>query len=149
VSLHRSGPSFASTVLKAIRELERALPGLHVVGVDGDELVTASEIAARVRRSRESVRLLIAGDRGPGDFPPAVPWVTAGRTRLYEWAEVAEWLRRRGAEITEKTGSSFFVAALNGALAVRYRGRQLADLSEREALAEIVREDAELLGTHR
>jgi hypothetical protein len=149
VSLHRSGSSFAATVMQAIRDLERALPGLRVVSIDGDELVTASEIAARIHRTRESIRLLITGDRGPGDFPPAIPWVSAGKTRLYEWAEVVEWLKRHGEKKIAETRSSFFVAALNGALSVRYRATQLADRSERDAVAEIVREDADLLSTHR
>ncbi|MEK6272501.1 MAG: hypothetical protein AABM42_07625 [Actinomycetota bacterium] len=146
VSLHRTGPSFPKTLLNAIHGLEQALPGLKVVGLEGEELVTASEIAARIKRSRESVRLLIQGRRGPGEFPPAVPWLT-GRKRLYDWAEVVEWFVKKAGQPLKETGRSSFIAAVNGALAVRYRASELSEPGEREAVAEIVREDEKLFTT--
>ncbi|MQA75977.1 MAG: hypothetical protein GEU88_16865 [Solirubrobacterales bacterium] len=143
--LHRRGSSFGRTVIDAIRSLERALPGATVVAIAGDELVSASEIAARTGRTRESVRLLIGGRRGPGGFPPAASWVSTRRTRLYDWSEVASWFRSELGEDVPEDERAAFIAALNGALTVRHRAARLDRSSDREAVAEILREDAELL----
>lgn len=57
--------------------------------VEPDDLVTMSEIAERRGRSRESVRVLVAGRRGRGDFPAPVSHLRS-RSRLWRWPEVAE-----------------------------------------------------------
>jgi hypothetical protein len=56
-------------VVSAIEAVE-SVDGLEVLGVEPDELVWASEIAARTGRSRQSVDQLVKGQRGPGGFPP-------------------------------------------------------------------------------
>ncbi len=56
-----------------------------------EDLVTLKEIAARTRRTYESVRLLAAGRRGPGGFPG--PMSAQGWT-LYSWTQVSQWLTR-------------------------------------------------------
>lgn len=78
--------SFADALLTAIRQVEAL--GLGVVGLHNDDLVSMKEIAHRLGRSYESVRLLAAGQRGPGGFPAPVsdgPW------SLYSWTAVAVW----------------------------------------------------------
>jgi hypothetical protein len=144
-AFHRRAESFSAAVLIAIRQLEDALPRVRVIAVEGDELVTASEIARRTGRTRESVRLLVAGKRGPGGFPPPVPWVSAAQTRLFEWRDVAEWFARALGEDVGESEHSRFAAALNAALAIREHAALLTDPAERVAVAEILREDAELL----
>lgn len=79
--------NFADALVTAIRQIEAL--GLAVVGLHTDDLVTVKEIAQRTGRSYESVRLLAAGRRGPGGFPPPIsnePW------GLYSWIAVAMWL---------------------------------------------------------
>jgi hypothetical protein len=68
----RGAESFADAVFSAAKSLESAVPGARVVQLEPDDLVTMSEIAERVGRTRESVRLLIYGDRGPGGFRHAL-----------------------------------------------------------------------------
>ncbi len=85
-------PSFSAAVVSAIATAEAAVEGLRVVRVGPDEQVTASEIAVRTGRSRESIRLLYSGRRGPGFFPgPAA--LLSDNTHLWRWIDVAEWFR--------------------------------------------------------
>lgn len=58
------------------------------LGVHCEDLVSLRDIAQRVGRTYESVRLLAAGKRGPGGFPAPL---SAGQWALYSWAEVSAW----------------------------------------------------------
>ncbi|MGH2367187.1 MAG: helix-turn-helix transcriptional regulator [Chloroflexota bacterium] len=140
----RQAPSFAEAVGSAIRNVEAAVPGLHVVRVEPEELVSASEIAARTGRSRESVRLLIQARRGPGGFPPPVAWI-GGRRPLWRWTDVANWFFSCLRDERAATEQASFIAALNGALEVRSRIAYLAAESERAEVARVIAQDAELL----
>ena len=88
----REAESLADAVLSAIADVRSAgVLGLDVVRVEPDDLVTLGQVAARVGRSREGLRLYAAGSRGPGGFPAPVSGVR-GRSPLYRWSEVARWL---------------------------------------------------------
>src|ERR1700729_634605 len=54
----REAPTLRAAVLSAIADVEGAVPGLQVYRVEPEEYVTASEIAKRTGRSRESVSQL-------------------------------------------------------------------------------------------
>lgn len=79
-------------VFALVADLEDLDPGAVVVRLDQD-LVSISDIAARVDRSRESIRLLVDGKRGPGNFPRWVG-IVGDAIRVWPWATVAEWLQR-------------------------------------------------------
>lgn len=114
----RRAPSASDAILSAIAQLESAVPSVRVIRVEPDDLVSASDIAARLGRSRESVRLLIAGERGPGGFPAPLSHVKA-RGRLWRWAEVARWAHEAVGMGLPDTETAIFVAALNDALDLR------------------------------
>jgi hypothetical protein len=114
----RRAPSAPDAILSAIAQLESAVPSVRVIRVEPDDLVSASDIAARLGRSRESVRLLIAGDRGPGGFPAPLSHIKA-RGRLWRWAEVARWAQEGLGEELLDTETAILVAALNDALDLR------------------------------
>lgn len=118
----RQAGSFGEAVRSAIEQVE-SVPGLRVVRVEPDDLVTMSEIAARLGRSRESVRLLISGARGPGAFPPPVSHLKA-RSRLWRWSEVAAWAERAEQEVDVHAAST--IAAINAALTLRQAAAGLA-----------------------
>jgi hypothetical protein len=122
----REAPTLADAVFSAIHDLESSVPGLRVTRMESDELVTASVIARRTGRSRESIRLLAAGKRGPGDFPKPIDYVDAS-SRMWEWNEVARWFERYGGGEPEADGIPQFTRALNGVLEAR---RQLATLAQ-------------------
>lgn len=75
-----------AAITSALHDIESV--GLAVVGLRSDDLVSVKEIAARLNRTYESVRLLAAGKRGPGGFPTPL---SKGQWALHSWAEVAEW----------------------------------------------------------
>jgi hypothetical protein len=114
----REASSGPQAILSAIQQIESAVPTVRVIRVEPDDLVNASDIAARLGRSRESVRLLIAGERGPGGFPAPVSHLKV-RGRLWRWAEVARWVRLALRTEHPDTDAAIFVAALNDALDLR------------------------------
>jgi hypothetical protein len=86
----READSFPQALLSAIRDVEAAGVGAKVEHVEPDELVTMSEIARRLRLSREGVRKRVAGMRGPGNFPPPAGSLTQ-RSPLWHWTDVIRW----------------------------------------------------------
>ena len=125
----RSAATLADAVLEAVRELEGAGAGWRVVRVEPDELVSASAIARRLGRTRQSVAQLVAGRRGPGGFPPPAVWVD-GAARLWRWSDVAEWF---SVAVEHAPGvdrlAAEFLAMLNGELQARRHRERLAALA--------------------
>jgi hypothetical protein len=62
-----------------------------VSGVGQEDLVSMLDIAHRVKRTREAVRLWATGKRGPGDFPEPA-WRSRSGERFWSWPEVAQWV---------------------------------------------------------
>lgn len=110
----REAPSLGEALSSAIADVE-SVPGLRVRRVEPDDLVTMSEIAERLDRSRESVRLLIAGERGSGDFPAPVSHLRR-RNRLWRWSDVAAWA---GEADGDDLAKARLIAAVNAALELR------------------------------
>lgn len=119
---HRPAMTFAEAVLSALRDVE-SVPGLGVVRIEPDDLVTMAEIAERLGRTRESVRLIVSGERGKGDFPAPLSHLRS-RSRLWRWSEVAEWA---GAGSPEERQNARFTASLNAALELRRQRQELPD----------------------
>lgn len=127
----RSAATLADAVLGAIRDAEKA-SGWRVVRVEPDELVSASAIARRLGRTRQSVAQLVAGRRGPGGFPPPAVWVD-GAARLWRWSDVAQWF---SVAVAHSPGvdrlAAEFLAMLNGELQARRHRERLAALAAPE-----------------
>lgn len=143
----RSAPTFGEALRSAIRDVERAVSGLRVVRVEPEDFVTAADIAQRLGRSRESIRLLIRAERGPGYFPPPALWI-GGKRPIWRWSDVAEWCTRSldgGLASVGSIREAVFISAMNGALDVRRHGGALPEGTDRALLAEVVEEDARLL----
>ena len=135
----REAPTLGDAILSAIRNVESAKVGLTVLRVEPEDFVTAAAIAARTGRTRESVRLLIEGRRGPGGFPPPAVWLE-GRTRLWRWTDVSEWFM--GAFGTNPSPDSAMVAAINAWLELRRYGGSLAATTRRRDFASLIRDEA-------
>lgn len=84
-------PDLLHAALGALRDV--ASVGLEPVRLVHGDWVTLGDIAERVGRSREAVRLWSLGRTGPGGFPP--PQNVGADTLFYSWVEVATWLRER------------------------------------------------------
>jgi predicted DNA-binding transcriptional regulator AlpA len=109
----RQAGTLSEAIASAIGDIE-SVDGLRVVRVEPEDLVTAAEIAKRLGRSRESIRLLATGERGAG-FPTPVSHIRS-RNRLWRWAEVATWA---GKATPEELAAARVIAAANGALELR------------------------------
>jgi hypothetical protein len=111
----RDAPTLLDAVLSAITAVESAKIG-EVLHVDPDELVWASEIGERTGRSRQSIDLLVRGQRGPGDFP--LPASHATRNPLWRWSEVEAWFAAYEGRPVDRERSTV-IGTLNGALEAR------------------------------
>jgi predicted acylesterase/phospholipase RssA len=123
----REAASFRAAVFSAIRDLE-SVPGVLVLRIEPDDLVTMAEIAQRLERTRESVRLLAMGHRGQGTFPPPISHLRA-RSKLWRWSDVARWA---GLLSEEDERNTRLVGALNAALELRRLHGTLAAAEEEE-----------------
>ena len=85
----RKAASLEDAVISAVANVE-TIPGVDVLRLADAGLVSMADIAAQTGRTRESVRLLVTGERGPGGFPPPVT-DPRGRYRLWQSAEVGHW----------------------------------------------------------
>jgi len=116
----RQAKTFAEALASAVRDIQ-SVQGIRVVRIEPDDLVTASEIAERLGRTRESVRLLASGRRGGGTFPAPASHLRA-RGRLWRWADVLGWA---GASEGDHEAAQL-VAAVNAALELQTRKASLA-----------------------
>ncbi|MHB8719237.1 MAG: helix-turn-helix transcriptional regulator [Candidatus Dormibacteria bacterium] len=134
----RDAATIGDAVLSAIGDVERTVPDLMVLRVEPEEFVTASGIAARTGRTRESVRLWIEGRRGPGGFPAPVVWLE-GRTRLWKWTDVSQWLSEAMSQ--EFSADSAMLAAINAWLELRRYGGALAETRHAREFASMLGEE--------
>lgn len=133
----REAASFPIAVTSAIEQVESAIHGAMVRRVEPDDVVSASIIAERTGRSREGIRLLINGERGPGEFPVPMLWIDGGQ-RFWRWNDVVNWFDTKLGEAVQSRPHDRFIAALNVALELRNSAEQIADPEERYELGRIV-----------
>jgi predicted DNA-binding transcriptional regulator AlpA len=127
----RETTSFRAALKSALSDLTSAVSGLRIVRIAPEEFVTLSTIAERAGLSREYVRLLANQQRGPGGFPSPVAYADH-KTRLWHWADVAEWLQEHKKSKTRiDTEGADLVLAMNAALSYQRHARHLhkADLA--------------------
>ena len=122
VEFDREAAGLVEAVLSAVADIER-VDGVKVVRIADAGLVSMADIAARTGRTREGVRLLVTGARGPGGFPPPVT-DPRGRYRLWRWSDVEHWL---WASLGEETAGveDHALAAINASLELRHHGHWL------------------------
>lgn len=80
------------------------------------ELVSITDIAARVDMSRETVRLWVHGKRGPGGFPPPEATIggdARGGIKVWDWPRVNTWLQGLGLDDGHDVLTLAQVARLN------------------------------------
>jgi predicted DNA-binding transcriptional regulator AlpA len=129
----RIAPSLPDALAAALGELTDALPEATVIRVHEYDLASMSDIAARAGRTPESIRLLVNGKRGPGEFPPAAGDL-GGRMKVWRWADVAQWFEEALGQPLPDTSDSAFLQAFNDALEIRRLAGRL-DKSQRRAVA--------------
>ena len=130
IEFDREAAGLVEAVLSAVADVER-VAGVKVVRIADAGLVSMTDIAARTGRTREGVRLLVTGARGPGGFPAPVT-DPRSRYRLWRWSDVERWL---AAGLGEEPSSSddHVLAAINASLEIRLHRRWL-DADRRTSL---------------
>lgn len=124
IEVDREAVEFVRALVAAIEQVESV--GLEVERVEPDDYVYATEIAERMGRTRQSVDMLIRGERGSGDFPRPVSHA-GERNPLWRWSEVAAWF----ADYEKRTIDDRWLihlrslAAVNGLLEFRRHARGL------------------------
>jgi hypothetical protein len=136
LELDRRSSSLPRALGVAVAELLQTLPDVTVLRVEEDDLATMADIAKRSGRTPESIRLLVSGRRGPGGFPPAAGRIDA-RTKVWRWADVAEWFEQAIGEPLPGTSDSAFLQAFNSALEIRRLARRLGG-PQRRAIAAVL-----------
>jgi hypothetical protein len=129
----RRSTSLSRALAAGLDELLKALPEATVLRVEEDDLATMADIAKRSGRTPESIRLLVNGRRGPGGFPPAAGRLDA-RTKVWRWADVAQWFEELLGEPLPDTSDSAFLQAFNDALEIRRLLHRLGE-PQRQAVA--------------
>ena len=109
-----TAPCLAEAIMTVIEHIEASAPGLRVLEVEADPLLSMRDIADYVGTSLEVVRLSIKGTRGPGDFPKSE--TTRGDHRLWRWSQVAAWF---GIDDPQTREAGPAAHAINGWLALR------------------------------
>jgi len=124
VEFSRTAKSLKDAILSAIRDVQKAGIGAEVLRVDECNLVTASEIARRIGRSRQMVHQYMTGERGPGAFPPPECHLSEA-SPLWAWCAVSYWLAQNDILRPEDSWNAEVVSAINNAMeAARQRHRQ-------------------------
>ena len=135
VDFDREAEALDDAILSAVDDLEK-LEGVEVIRIADAGLASLADIAARVGRTRESVRLLVSGARGPGNFPKPVT-DPRSRYRLWRWSDVASWFKDYRGEFPVVADEQL-AAMYNAALEIRH-GRRLLEPSVSVSLRDLVR----------
>lgn len=111
----RASGSLKDAIISAIRDVLRTGLPVKVLQVDECNLVSPSEIARRMDRSRQLVHQYINGQRGPGGFPPPICHLAEGKP-LWQWCAVSFWLASHNLLRQEISMDAAVIDAINSAL---------------------------------
>ena len=129
LSFAREERSLKRAILSAIRDVKRAGIGAEVMAIDNCNLVTQSDIARRIGRSRQMITQYVNGSRGPGTFPSPVCHL-AEKHPLWAWCEVSAWLFESGVIDRKSVQDAADVAIINSVLEMIYQRKANPALSQ-------------------
>jgi hypothetical protein len=119
----RTAPTLKDAILSAIQDVRKARVGADVLRVDACDLVSQSDMARKIGRTRQVVSLYVRGERGPGGFPPPAYHLDDG-VPLWHWHEAARWFRQNDMIPEDVLRDAEDVAAINNALDLEHRRRR-------------------------
>lgn len=85
----RPAKNLLHAIASALRDATST--GARVIRVTPEPMVSISDIADRIKASRQAVSLWALGKRGPGGFPAPTARINSDMP-LWEWLSVARWL---------------------------------------------------------
>lgn len=95
IEFERPGDDPEQVISEAIVQIKKALPGVDVVRVEPDPLVTLADAAERMGVSRQHLHNKFSRKRGDGTFPLPVSRVTS-KNPLFHWVDILDWATRAG-----------------------------------------------------
>jgi len=122
LDVDREALTLLDAMTSAITQAE-SVPGIQVVRVEGEELVSQADIAERTGRTRQAVNHWIKRDADSSGFPEPV-YGTSTRSPIWRWADVQSWLEPDG----QADDRGRIIALANATLLAR---RNLNDDDER------------------
>lgn len=90
LDVDRDAPTLLEAIASAIAHAE-SVPGVRVLRVEGEELVSQADIAERTGRSRQAVNHWIKRDAESSGFPEPA-YGASTRSPLWRWVDVQAWL---------------------------------------------------------
>ena len=121
LDFEREAPTLEDAILSAIANVE-SVGDVEVVRIAGAGLVSMADMATRTGRTRESIRLLVEGERGPGLFPAPVN-DPRSRYRLWRSSDVTRWFEANYGQAPEFEAD--VVAVVGACLELRRHTRSL------------------------
>ena len=88
----REATSLKLAVISAIKNVESASIKARVASVAPEDLVTESEVAARLKKPRQTISLWIQGKRRSQTPFPVPVMKLHSRSPLWRWHEIVSWL---------------------------------------------------------
>lgn len=114
IEFDREAGSYEKAVMSAIKDVQ-SIDLLTVKSVDAGQYVGLSDAAELSELTRSALSKFSKGDRGDGTFP--TPYLrVAGKTPLYDWSEIANWLESKGLIEPELAENAKFTFTINTAL---------------------------------
>lgn len=90
LDVDREAPTLLDAMSTAVTQAE-SVPGVQVLRVEDEELVSQADIAERTGRSRQAVNHWIKRDAESSGFPEPA-YGASTRSPLWRWADVLMWL---------------------------------------------------------
>lgn len=120
LDFHRESESLEDAVISAIKDVESTSLNAKVISILPDDLVSETEIAARLNKSRQTVSLWVKRERRQDTpFPNPVSRLS-DKSPLWRWYDVTKWLFQqhmiKDMEIVE---SAMFIENINAVLGER------------------------------
>ncbi|RIK84786.1 MAG: hypothetical protein DCC68_00405 [Planctomycetota bacterium] len=131
----RSAASMKDAILGAVRDIRKAGVGADVWRVDDNNLVSQSDIARRIGRTRQMVHQYVTGARGRGDFPPPA-CQHPDSAPLWLWRDVARWLAENRLIGDEVVRDAEEIGIINTALDLKHQQESRPELVA-EAMAAV------------
>ena len=129
ITFSRVGSSLRNAILGAIGDVRNAGIGADVLRIDECNLVTQSEIARKIDRSRQQVHQYVTGERGTGNLPPPSCHITDG-VPLWSWCEVAHWLKENDIIRPDVANEAQEIALMNAVLEMRHLRQKEPEMCE-------------------
>lgn len=129
LTFSRSAASLKNAIISGICNVRDSQIQASVLRVDQSDLITQSEIARRIDRSRQLVGLYINGSRGPGGFPPPACNIADGAP-LWQWSEVTHWLFENSLIKEDQHKDALVLSAINSVLEMERQTKIAPELTK-------------------